>query len=387
MYPILEKCQKLVDKLVGQSNCKHSSDSLRLNHYIGLAVISIPLSTLFIIINILNAHYHIAISVTVLLFCMFFSLILIPKIKQLTYIFHANNCVFITMLILLSFWGDKSSGQILWCYVYPILSIFLFGNKIGIKWSLFLLFAILTSLFFNNNIDLKYTNAFEIRFSIIYLTVLSITSWLEHSRMRYIEVVQQQRLELEKERGSLQQEITRRTYLEEELNKLANQDSLTGMHNRRHLFNRASEELFRSQRYDTPFAMALVDLDNFKNINDKYGHPAGDEVIKSFAKQCQSLLRKSNISGRIGGDEFAILLLHVSPKQALKIMENFRQKINEHLFFSEGEVIRVTISIGLSMAGDQNNSIESLYAAADKALYSSKHKGRNRVELAQEQEQ
>ena len=286
-----------------------------------------------------------------------------------------------SMLLFVSNYGDLNEGQILWCYVYPLLSTFLFGYRLGVKWSLFLLLIVISSLQLNTDININSHFDFEVRFCIVYLTILSITSWLEYSRHRYTETVRKQREKLEKERERLNQEVNRRTHLEEQLNKLANRDDLTGLFNRRYFLCRAKQMLIHSQRYNTLLAMALIDIDNFKNINDSYGHPAGDEVLKNFARECKEFFRESDIYGRIGGEEFAILLPKASANEALKTMDRFRQKISEQQCIFNGNTMSITISIGISMTESNVTNIESLYSIADKALYQAKNNGRNQTQL------
>ncbi|WP_435236662.1 GGDEF domain-containing protein [Psychromonas sp. PT13] len=379
MHFSLERIQRFVDQIVTKSNCQDCNDILRLNHYIWLSIIAIPLSFIFITKNILLEHYNIAITVACFLVFIFSCLFIIPKVKSLNVIYHTNNCVFMAMLLLVSNYGNIPEGQILWCYVYPLLSIFLFGHRIGVKWSLFLLVAVITSLQFNTTIQINQHFEFEVRFCIIYLTVLSITSWLEYSRSRYIETVRKQRYKLETERERLSEEVNRRTQLEEQLNKLANRDDLTGLFNRRYFLSKAKEMLTQSQRYNTVLAMAIIDIDNFKNINDSFGHPTGDEVLKRLAKEYKQFFRESDIYGRIGGEEFAILLPQSSTNEALKTMDKFRQKISEQHYLFNGNTINITISIGLAVTSNNLTSIDELYSIADKALYQAKNNGRNQT--------
>jgi len=187
---------------------------------------------------------------------------------------------------------------------------------------------------------------------------------------------------LKKERASLNQEVKRRIILEKELNKLANEDTLTEIYNRRYFMSRASEEISSAQRDGVPLSMALIDIDKFKCVNDKYGHPAGDKILKCFAQHCKQMLRKSDIAGRFGGEEFAILLLNTSVEQAQQIMDKFRQEISEHTFLFNGIKMKITISIGICVCGEQISDMDRLYSAADKALYHAKRNGRNKIELA-----
>ena len=376
--PLLKNIQQRVDRIVHHSHSK-STDALRLNHYIWLTLICIPLSISFIIKNTLENHYDIALTVTILLVCMLISLSVISKIKNFTLLYHLNNGVFMLMLTLVSVWGDKSEGQILWCYIYPLLSIFLFGNRIGIFWSLLLLFSVMGSLGLIGHINFNEPIDFEIRFSVIYLTILFMTSWLEYYRGRYTHQAISQQNALKKEREILNKEISRRIKLEAELEELVHQDDLTEMYNRRYFLSRLNQELVRAKRYGIPVSLAIIDMDKFKRINDTYGHLAGDSVLKSFAKHCEQSLRTSDIAGRVGGEEFAILLPCTAIAQAQQVMERFRQEVSELLCDFHGIKIQVTISIGLSVADNEHADPDLLYSDADRALYQAKKAGRNKV--------
>jgi diguanylate cyclase (GGDEF)-like protein len=130
--------------------------------------------------------------------------------------------------------------------------------------------------------------------------------------------------------------------------------------------------------------MALIDLDNFKDINDQYGHPIGDKVLKRFAQKCIQYFPPPALCGRMGGEEFAILLLNAPEAQTYKMMNSFRLEISEYVFaFDDIEIeIKLTISIGLSELKRTNSTVNLLYSASDKALYKAKRNGRNKVEIA-----
>ena len=377
----LSKIQVFVDNIVKQSNCKSVNDVLRLNHYIWLAIISIPLGVPFILKNILSQNYNTALIVSLVMISMLGSISFISKIKNVSIIYHTNNLTFMLMLISVSMLGDKIEGQILWCYIYPMLSIFLFGNRIGIWWSIFLLISVYVGLVVSEKVDLTHSIDFKIRFFVIYLTILCISSWSEYYRSRYVKESIRQKEQLENERESLNKEISRRIQLEAELQKLANFDGLTDMYNRRYFLSRAREELTRAHRYSIPVSLAVIDMDKFKAINDLYGHPAGDEVLESFAKHCKNYIRKTDLAGRIGGEEFAILLTHTSVKDAYNLMDRFRKEVSELLFVFNGQKQQVTISIGLATIDKLNSDIDYLYSKADEALFKAKRNGRNKIEV------
>ena len=166
-----------------------------------------------------------------------------------------------------------------------------------------------------------------------------------------------------------------------ELEMLANRDGLTGLINRRHFMLMAETELCRAQRYRRPTAVALGDLDYFKQLNDTYGHSAGDAVLRSFAILLSESVRQSDLVCRYGGEEFALLFPESSVEQARVLVERFRQRFSEYdIQLPDGLLVRVTLSIGLADAS--HSPIEIALQHADSALYQAKRKGRNRVVVA-----
>ena len=166
-------------------------------------------------------------------------------------------------------------------------------------------------------------------------------------------------------------------------------DALTGVQNRRYFEHRCPVEISQARRYRHPLACIFLDIDKFKRINDSYGHPTGDEVLRSVARLIQSQLRSGDTIARYGGEEFVALLPKSELHHAHQIAERIRASVEEKAFKAQsGQAIRVTISIGLSMLPEKNldadnlRCAEHLVAAADEALYQAKHKGRNRVECA-----
>ena len=176
-------------------------------------------------------------------------------------------------------------------------------------------------------------------------------------------------------------DITERTRLEERLNDLASRDPLTGALNRRVLMERAESELERCSRDGAPFSLVIVDLDHFKNVNDTWGHAAGDEVLKALAETCRRALRPADVFGRFGGEEFVALLPAADADDAADIAERLRRLTEESAIATPEGVIRVTLSAGHTTAlpGD---SPDDLLRRADSALYESKRSGRNRVSRA-----
>jgi len=158
-------------------------------------------------------------------------------------------------------------------------------------------------------------------------------------------------------------------------------DPLTGLHNRRYLEARLSEELNRSKRYDVPLSFMMIDIDDFKLYNDRNGHQAGDRALEITAQCLRSTLRKADVASRYGGEEFSILLPQTSLNEAGMIADRLRRTIM-NARFPHGETQplgSVTVSIGLSSLSPSLDSVEAIIRAADRALYHAKSHGRNRA--------
>jgi diguanylate cyclase (GGDEF)-like protein len=130
------------------------------------------------------------------------------------------------------------------------------------------------------------------------------------------------------------------------------------------------------------FCCMLLDLDHFKRVNDTYGHPIGDEVLKEFAKRCKSSVREVDLVGRYGGEELIILLPETDQKAAMQVAERLRASIAATPFKVTGNEIPVTVSIGVATKDENTLHLETLIARADQAMYIAKHKGRNQVAMS-----
>lgn len=163
------------------------------------------------------------------------------------------------------------------------------------------------------------------------------------------------------------------------LERLATVDSMTGLYNRRHFLVLSEAEWSRFQRYQRPLSMLMLDIDHFKSVNDRYGHAVGDEAIISVASACQRGKRNSDIAGRLGGEEFAILLPETDTEQARVVAERIRESIAAQFLSVHKVRFNVTISAGIASASLSMSGIDALMRAADEALYQAKEAGRNRV--------
>jgi diguanylate cyclase (GGDEF)-like protein len=178
-------------------------------------------------------------------------------------------------------------------------------------------------------------------------------------------------------------DVTAQVRLREELRRRAETDALTGIANRRRFHQALEIECMRFTRGHAPLSILMIDLDFFKEINDRYGHPAGDAVLKSIAELLVSLVRKTDLPARYGGEEFAVLLPETRVDGARVIAERIRVSVEKEAIAFDGKQIEVKVSVGVAgHVNDLEAKPEILLKKVDRALYQAKTKGRNRVESA-----
>jgi diguanylate cyclase (GGDEF)-like protein len=174
-----------------------------------------------------------------------------------------------------------------------------------------------------------------------------------------------------------------RSRMQEELRRAASTDPLTGASNRRHFLEAGERELQRSRRYGHPLSVLMLDIDHFKRVNDRHGHAAGDEVLKAFVVSVQKMLREMDVLGRLGGEEFAIILPETALAEAILVAERLREAINRTAVpLSDGGTLKVTSSIGVSQCVGASEGLEECLTRADEALYRAKENGRDQVMAA-----
>lgn len=170
----------------------------------------------------------------------------------------------------------------------------------------------------------------------------------------------------------------------EELVLLAMRDSLTGAYNNRYFFEIGKNEVHMAQRYNYPISVIMYDIDYFKQINDTYGHPTGDQVLKSLVDTSRKCLRDADILGRLGGDEFALILLQTDQQKAMLVAERLRQLVEAVILPTEDGIVKYTISMGVSEVCINEDGVEHAIKRADKALYEAKRNDKNLVAVADE---
>lgn len=179
------------------------------------------------------------------------------------------------------------------------------------------------------------------------------------------------------------QNINERKEMLSKLQYQAQYDFLTGLVNRGYFLERSEQEFMRSVRYQHSISVAMLDIDHFKTINDSHGHHVGDELLKAFAKTCLKTLREVDMVGRMGGDEFAILLPETSIDEAFDVLERLRAALADlELQLPEGKPLKITTSIGIATHGKSDKTLSLLLNRADEALYDAKTAGRNKTQRA-----
>lgn len=283
------------------------------------------------------------------------------------------------LLYMVAFSGEEH-GHALWFFSFPLVAIMLLPPREGIVWSgLCIAGAAALMLFGLPDLGTSvYSAAFAIRFVVTAVLITGGTFWSEIVLRRYQEETVAQRHATEEESRRLKAEIERRTGLEAKLRVLATTDVLTGLMNRRSFMERLGQEVARAQRHGQTPTLLMLDIDHFKKINDNYGHPAGDAVLVHLGELLKASLRNVDLVGRLGGEEFGLVLVETNAAMAAPVIERLLEQIrNTTVTLADATTIRFTASIGSTeiLWGD---TVDTAIQRADEALYTAKHSGRDR---------
>ncbi len=167
----------------------------------------------------------------------------------------------------------------------------------------------------------------------------------------------------------------------EEIYQLGVVDHLTGLNNRRHFDDTCAREFSRARRHERALSLLMIDIDHFKQVNDRFGHPAGDEVLQEVARALASRLGREETIARYGGEEFVILLPEAPAERARRVAEKLRAAVERLEISSHARRIPITLSVGVAELAESDRVASDLIRRADEALYAAKHAGRNRVTL------
>lgn len=175
-------------------------------------------------------------------------------------------------------------------------------------------------------------------------------------------------------------DITQIKHYQKELERLSRFDELTNLYNRRHFMTLARHELNRGKRYGGKISVMMIDIDHFKRVNDNHGHRTGDIVLAAIASQISQALRDTDIAGRLGGEEFSVVLPETELGNAILVAERLRQQVaGGAIDIGSGNTLNCTLSIGVADWSDKTEDVEKLLHRADQALYEAKNSGRNKV--------
>ncbi|MFZ5484446.1 MAG: diguanylate cyclase [Pseudomonadota bacterium] len=178
------------------------------------------------------------------------------------------------------------------------------------------------------------------------------------------------------------QDISERKAMEARLIELASTDALTGLANRRHFLELLAQELLRVKRFEHAVTLLMIDIDHFKQVNDQHGHAAGDQVLRGFADAVRSTLRQTDVAGRLGGEEFAVMLPHTNLEAGVAFAERLRQRLTEQQLLAERPDFRITVSVGATRLEPADDHPDASLARADQGLYRAKASGRDRIEVS-----
>ncbi|MDD3839719.1 MAG: GGDEF domain-containing protein [Clostridia bacterium] len=176
--------------------------------------------------------------------------------------------------------------------------------------------------------------------------------------------------------------VERDKFLRYKITKLSITDRLTGLYNYQYINEQCKQEIARANRYNYSFCIAMIDIDDFKYINDKYGHREGDKIIRQFGHIIKKNCRSSDIAARYGGDEFTIILTNTDGQAAFKIVERLRKTVEDQKIQVGGKSVKMSISAGVANYPLDAKTMEQLFLKADRALYKSKANGKNKVYMA-----
>lgn len=274
----------------------------------------------------------------------------------------STRIVYVSLLLLmiyLIYTGGRANTGPLWLYVVPPVAFYFGGMRTGFKNIGIFAILISTMLFYPNDalLQAEYTFEFKTRLLYSFLTVALLFGFYEHSR---------------------QQSFKRIKTLSENFEKQAMQDPLTHLANRRGMREHLEYEFNRTLRSKLDMSIILCDIDNFKSINDVYGHEAGDQILASLSKQFTGMLRKQDKVSRWGGEEFLFLLPETNGFEAYTLAEKVRKKIERSEYTYKGKKISITLSLGINEV-TEDSGIDNAINLADHFLYQAKENGRNQT--------
>jgi diguanylate cyclase (GGDEF)-like protein len=337
----------------------------RLSMTVALLSITLFAFVVFSFINFVGGNYFLVLLDTCVILLSLFSLYLLLIKKKIELASMVATVFLLVFLLLFSFLNKNNGFGLVWTLCYPLFVVPILGTKNGLR-MIGLFYLILIPLAYNGIGVWDYgnwDNTSFLRFLLASFTIVFIAYFFESTTVKAYQTIMKIR---DKEKRYL-----------EELENLSVTDQLTGLHNRRYFDEHFTLEQMKVVRYGNPLCLMMIDIDHFKNVNDKYGHQVGDTVLKEFANLLQKRVRSSDILSRWGGEEFIILLPATDMKSCEVIAEDLRIAVQEFNFTS---IKNLTTSIGISQVNAKDSNQRKAIHNADTALYQAKENGRNRIE-------
>lgn len=259
---------------------------------------------------------------------------------------------FYTIMMIALLVPNTSPTIFVWVFLLPLISYLTLGSHLGLRFTAVYVFFAAVAFYLRVEMEigiLTLSSAFNV---VLCGSLIWVFSHL---------------YEVNRERS------------QQALMKMASQDSLTGLNNRLRLTEIFQREVQVAKRNEIALSLLLIDVDHFKEVNDRYGHILGDRVLQGLADLIRSHSRQTDYGFRVGGEEFCLILSGANLNSASKVAETLRQSIDSESFEQDGESVYVTVSIGVAEYGNDGRDLDSLYRVADKRLYEAKTSGRNRV--------
>lgn len=288
---------------------------------------------------------------------------------------------FATLCLYLVVYSGDEHARALWLLAFPLVAILLLPPLEGGVWSISTILMAIVLMMVSGDWPGSSTYSFSYISRLVFTAALitGAVLWSELLLQRYQAMIEHRNRALAHERDLLEQEVRRRVELEAELRRLATTDTLTGLLNRRAFLAAFAEEQARSRRSKRAFALVMLDIDRFKQVNDEHGHPAGDAVLVELARTLSTVLRANDVLARLGGEEFAVLIDDVDAALAQAAADRMLHAIrSQPVVLPDGKRLTYTSSAGGTLV-DADEHIEVAMSRADRALYAAKAAGRDRL--------
>ena len=344
------------------------------------AIIGIPLLSIFGLVALTNCEWPLLLLIAASLLTIGGSYLAIQRRHASPVTVCLAIISFTMLLIYLVAFSGQEHARALWFFALLVLAGMMLPPRQGATWAGISIAAAAAVMLLGG--PEFGTSAYSISFAIRFVITATLVSvgifWSEITLLRYKEEAAVQKATTQAESDRLKAEIARRVALEVDLRVQASTDALTGLVNRRAFMERFAHELARSQRHGPSPTLLILDIDHFKKINDKHGHPAGDVVLAHLAQLLKSSVRNVDIVGRIGGEEFAVVLVETNAQMAAPVIDRLLDRLrNTTVTLADATTLKFTASIG-STEILWADTIDTAIQRADEALYTAKKTGRDR---------